>query len=53
MNTSNISLSVNPPRDMAISFSFRKCSRMYSYRIKDTELLFYFSEGVEGEGGEA
>jgi len=50
MNTSNISFLVNPPRDMAISFSFRKCCRMYSCRIQDTEPLFYFSDGEEGWG---
>jgi hypothetical protein len=33
---------------MAISFSFRKCCRMYSCKIQDEEHLFYFSDGVGG-----
>lgn len=54
MNTSNISfLFVNPPRDTAISFSFRKRYRMYSCTVQNTEPLFYFSKGAwSGRGGE-
>lgn len=42
MNTSNISFSLYPPRDHNIFFSYGKCCKRYSDRIKDLEVPLSF-----------